>query len=123
MSEETPFADKVLDSHLFSEPRYPSPYIQVLGEALPELEGSAALKRKDENVKTEETILKPEIIPLSFSPITNRLMHIIFEYYVDKMKRAAVTTLQGGGRHGVKRGGKKTRRRDKKRRNKRYSRK
>jgi hypothetical protein len=124
MSEETPFADKVLDSHLFSEPRYPSPYIQVLGEALPELEGSAALKRKDENVKTEETILKPEIIPLSFSPITNRLMHIIFEYYVDKMKRAAVTTLQGGGRTG----GKKTRRRykkrqDKKRPNKRYSRK
>jgi hypothetical protein len=71
----------------------------VLGEPLPELEASASFKRKDENVKTEETILKPEIIPLSFDPVINKMMHIIFEYYVEKMNQAAGTTsLQGGGR-------------------------
>lgn len=97
MSDQTPFADRVLQAKLFPEPRYPSPYIQVLGESLPELEASASLKRKDENVKTEETILKPEIIPLSFDPLINQMMHIIFEYYVTKMREAGTTSIQGGG--------------------------
>jgi len=97
-SDATPFADEIIKSNLLPEPRYPSPYIKVLGEALPDLETSATLKRKDENVKTEETILKPEIIPLSFSPVTNKLMHIVFQYYVDKMAQVVVTTtLSGGG--------------------------
>jgi len=126
VSDQTPFADRILQAHLFPEPRYPSPYIQVLGEPLPELESSASLKRKDDNVKTEETILKPEIIPLSFDPTINKMTHIIFEYYLEKMKEAAGTrSLQGGGRRRSAKP-RKTKKRSKAKRSKakrRYSRK
>ena len=124
MSEKTPFADRILQAKLFPEARYPSPYIQVLGEPLPELEASATLVRKDENVKTEETLLKPEIIPLAFDPVINKMMHIIFAFYLEKMKQAAGTpSLQGGGARGRRR---KTKKRSKAKRSKakrRYSRK
>jgi hypothetical protein len=120
---DTPFADAVLAAGIFTEPRYPSPYMQVLGEPLPELEASATLNRKDDNVKTEETILKPVFIPLSFSAITNQLMHTIFEYYVDKMSKVVVTTtLQGGGKRD-KRLARKTKKRSKRSKRARYSRK
>jgi hypothetical protein len=81
------------------------------------------VNRLDDNAKTEERSLKPVFIPLSFSAITNQLMHTIFEYYVDKMSKVVVTTtLQGGGKRD-KRLARKTKKRSKRSKRARYSRK
>lgn len=99
-SEETPFADRLLAA---GYTRYPSPYRAVLGEPELPLDAPAGVKRKDENEKTERTVLKPEIIPLSLSPDTHKLLQIIFRYFHEKIKEAKaapgfVPKQLGGGR-------------------------
>ena len=111
---ETPFAGLLLQQGLT---QYPSPYKTSLGEpTTPPTEG----KRKDENVKTETTLLNPAIIPMSLSDDTNNLMKTIFQYYIDTIAAAKAAPnfvdrqLGGGNRRGGNR--KKTRRRPIKRR-------
>ena len=100
--------------------RYPSPYIESLGETLLELESSAATKRKDANEKTEETILNPKSIPLALADEPQKVMQIIFKYF-NRMAHGATTT--GGGRRRGRRGrGTKRAKRSKRHRTKRYSR-
>jgi hypothetical protein len=79
LGETTPFADELIRHGIT---RYPSPYITVRGEQFPDLEQSATLKRKDENLVTETTILNPDIIPLSLSRETHHLLQRIFKYYL-----------------------------------------
>jgi hypothetical protein len=101
LNEEAPFAGRLLAA---GYTRYPSPYKTVLGEPELQLEGSETLpKRKDANEKTEETILKPEIIPLSLAPETHKLLQIVFKYFLEKVKEAQsapgfVPKQLGGGR-------------------------
>lgn len=85
-NEEAPFASRLLAA---GYTRYPSPYKTVLGEPETPLEETAtAPKRKDVNEKTEETILKPESIPLSLSPETHKLLQIVFKYFLEKVAEA-----------------------------------
>lgn len=84
LSELTPFAQTLLDKGL---ERYPSPYIASRGEELLPLDQSAGTKRKDENTVTENTILNPNIIPLSLSKETHELMQTIFRWYLDNSKK------------------------------------
>ena len=110
---ETPFADTLLLAGL---DRYPSPYIESLGEALLPLDASANTKRKDANEKTEGTILNPASIPLALTPSLNKLMHTIFAYYSPAAAKQGgdppAAAKQGGG-------GRKTYRRKRRRNRKR----
>lgn len=83
LGELTPFAKDLLAKGIT---RYPSPYMTVLKEAPLPLEQSATINRKDENTKTESTILNPEIIPLSLSQETQTVLQTIFRYYLPKQK-------------------------------------
>jgi len=87
---ETPFADALIQQGL---DRYPSPYMESLGEQPLPLETSANTKRKDANEKTETTILNPASIPLALTPPLNKLMHDIFGYYIQ-----TASTQRGGRR-------------------------
>jgi hypothetical protein len=87
--------------------RYPSPYMESLGEAPLDLETSVEKKRKDANEKTEGTILNPKSIPLALAAEPQKVMQLIFKYF----NRAARTTTGGGRRkRGTKRRGTKHRR-------------
>ena len=82
ISPETPFANLLLQQGIS---QYPSPYKESLSEpAAPPTQG----KRKDENVKTETTLLNPAIIPLSLSKETNDIMKTVFRYYTDTIADA-----------------------------------
>jgi len=83
----TPFARTLQEKGL---DRYPSPYMESLGEELLPLEATVGRKRKDANEKTEGTILNPASIPLALKPSLNTLMHDIFGYYIQ-------TAIQRGG--------------------------
>ena len=87
-SDITPFADELISMGIT---RYPSPYIKLLGEELLPLDETAGKKRKDENTKTEGTILNPASIPLALSEETHKLMQTIFRWYMK-------TTTKVGGR-------------------------
>lgn len=104
-SSDTPFVHDILKA-MPTIKYYPSPYLVSRNEALPNTQG----KRKDENEMTEATILNPAIIPLSLEPAINKIMHIIFDYYLKQMKGASKPMIGG-------------RRRTKKRRSKRSYRK
>ena len=106
---ETPFAKTLLRQEM---ERYPSPYIESLGEELLPLEESANKKRKDANEKTEQTILNPASIPLALTPKLNKLMHTIFAHYITQ------TVMNGGGRSI----GRRSRRRRRRRQKRRYTR-
>lgn len=98
-TEDAPFAQALLDA---GYTRYPSPYKTVLGEPELPLDQPTPPKRKDENEKTEQTILKPEIIPLALAPETQRLMEIVFRFYHEKIREAMAAPgfkpLQLGGK-------------------------
>jgi hypothetical protein len=81
--ELTPFAKDLLAKGIT---RYPSPYKDVLGEPPLPLEESVTVNRKDENTKTESTILKPEIIRMSLSKNTHEVLQTIFRYYLNTQK-------------------------------------
>lgn len=124
-SEDTPFGDQLLKAGFT---RYPSPYKKVLGEPDLPLDESVGLKRKDVNEKTEETILKPEIIPLALSPETHRLLQIVFRYFSEEIRKAKaapgyVSKQLGGARQLRKTQIKTVRRRNGRRKSKLYSRK
>jgi len=111
-SPETPFADILLKQGI---KQYPSPYKESLGEPIAQLTQG---KRKDENVKTETTLLNPAIIPMSLKEDTNNLLKTVFKYYTDAVATAKaapnfIDKQLGGYR-------KKTRRLQKKRRARRY---
>jgi hypothetical protein len=97
-TEDAPFAQALLDVGYV---RYPSPYKTVLGEPELPLDQPTPPKRKDENEKTERTILKAEIIPLALAPETQRLMEIVFRFYHEKIREAMAAPgfkpLQLGG--------------------------
>ena len=81
-SPETPFASVLLGKGV---KQYPSPYKVSLGEPLaPPTQG----KRKDDNVKTEITLLNPAIIPLALSKETNDILKTVFRYYTDTIAAA-----------------------------------
>lgn len=101
-SDITPFADLLIAK---GYKRYPSPYIDSLGEQYLDLEESAGTKRKDENVKTESTLLAPKIIGPSLDAKTQDIMQTIFQYYLTEIKNKMVnvkgisSAMQyGGGR-------------------------
>lgn len=97
-SKETPFANTLIKELGIN--RYPSPYIESLGEQLLPLDETVGKKRKDENVKTETTILDPKIIPLSLSPDTNRVLQLIFRYFITATTTKGQT---GGGKRRLRR--------------------
>ena len=86
-SPETPFADALIQKGFT---RYPSPYMESLGETLPPLEESIGKNRKDENTVTETTLLNPKIIPMSMTPDIQTVMQTVFRQYI--------RPKQGGGR-------------------------
>ena len=81
VSAETPFAKLLLDQGI---KEYPSPYKASLGEPSDPTSG----KRKDENQKTETTLLNPAIIPMSLDPAINKIMKTVFQYYIDAIAKA-----------------------------------
>ena len=97
--------------------KYPSPYMESLGEAPLDLESTATLKRKDANEKTEETILNPKSIPLALEDEPQKVMQIIFTYF----NRAARTTTGGGLRLRRGRGTKRNKRRGLGRRSRKHN--
>ena len=100
-SPETPFAQALIDQGFT---RYPSPYIESLGEPLPPLEESATANRKDENTVTETTLLNPKIIPLSMTSETQKVMQTVFRQYIQP-------STQSGGAKKMRLRGKTKRRR------------
>jgi hypothetical protein len=92
--------------------RYPSPYMESLGEAPLDLESSATTKRKDANEKTEETILDPKSIPLALADENQKVMQLIFKYF---NRAARAGTMTGGYRRTFKKRGRGHKRRTNKR--------
>lgn len=91
----TPFARDLINA---GYERYPSPYRVSLGEPMP----AAEEKRKDENQKTEGTILNPAYTPLALAPETHDVLQRIFRYYkgaIEAVKAAPgfVPRQLGGG--------------------------
>uniref|UniRef100_A0A6C0JYT0 Uncharacterized protein n=1 Tax=viral metagenome TaxID=1070528 RepID=A0A6C0JYT0_9ZZZZ len=120
-SESTPFVNDIL-AVMPDMKYYPSPYMTSLGEPLPNMKE----KRKDANEITETTILNPAIIALSLDPVLNKLMHIIFAYFlkaiIAKEKSGAPTlTGQTGGSRRRRRNSKRSKKKSQKR--SRYNRK
>ena len=112
---ETPFAPILLAK---GTTQYPSPYMKSLGESMTSV---SADKRKDENVKTEITILNPAIIPMSLDPACNKILKTIFRYYTDEIAAAKavpgfVSKQLGGRRRGLRKKRKTSRRHKKHRR-------
>ena len=102
-----PFAQILLDQGLA---RYPSAYIESLGEQYLPLEDSVGKKRKDANEVTETTILNPALIPMSLDIKLHTILQTIYKYY---MGQFAASSKQAGGRR------KRTRKRLQKRSRKR----
>jgi len=95
VSAETPFAQVLLDEGITN---YPSPYRVSLGESPTDPTGT---KRKDENSKTETTLLNPEMIIPSLSKETNAVLTTVFQYYTKAIAEAKASPgykdLQLGG--------------------------
>ena len=91
-TEATPFAEALIQK---GYDRYPSPYKDTLGESELPLEESVSVKRKDENEKTETTLLNPKIISASLSPKTHDVLQVIFRHFLDKI--AVLKPMSGGG--------------------------
>ena len=83
-SANTPFVKDVL-TVMPQLKYYPSPYMTSLKEKLP----ASGQKRKDDNVVTETTLLNPEIIAMSLDPDANKLMRIIFAYFLKQIAEKA----------------------------------
>jgi hypothetical protein len=99
-SDDTPFAGDLLAAGI---KQYPSPYMRSLNEPLPTDLTLTVPKRKDANEVTEATILNPAIIPMSLDPALNRLMHMVFAYFLKAIQQKLTTTgfvplMMGGGR-------------------------
>lgn len=102
-SANTPFVQEIRTA-MPDMKFYPSPYMVSRNEPLPNIAG----KRKDANEVTETTILNPKTIALSLDPQLNKLMHLIFAYFLKQIKEK--TGMVGGG---AKRRKKRTRRKAK----------
>lgn len=117
VSPDTPFAQLLLDKGI---KQYPSPYKISLGESLA---SPTTGKRKDENEKTETTLLNPAIIPMSLDTKTNEMMKTIFKYYIDEIAKAkAAPGFQDKQLGGGTRKNRRKRRRASKRRRAHYRR-
>jgi hypothetical protein len=91
-SEATPFAAALIQK---GYNRYPSPYKDSLGEPELPLEQSVGVKRKDENEKTEATLLNPKIIAASLSPKTHDVLQVVFQHFLRKV--SVLGPMRGGG--------------------------
>jgi hypothetical protein len=88
----TPFAAALIQK---GYDRYPSPYKNSLSEPELPLEQSVGVKRKDENEKTEMTLLNPKIIAASLSPKTHDVLKVVFQHFMDKIE--LLKPMSGGG--------------------------
>ena len=118
VSPDTPFAQILLDQGI---KQYPSPYKISLGESM---DNPTTEKRKDENQKTEMTLLNPAIIPMSLDAKTHGIMKTIFKYYLDEIAKAKVVPnfidKQLGGRRTYKKSSRKSYRNKKRKQRRTY---